>query len=168
MHRFFLDTEWADDHGAELISLGLVSEDGAHCFYVERDPLPAHPTDFAKETVYPLLERGTAALKDVDITNSLRAFLSQWPQVGVVVDYINDIHLLDYALAGFSLPACELTTCGPLPQVGADMVHGKELQGFIDAWFHEDLTRLAKRHHALTDAHALRAGWLALQGAHER
>ena len=36
----FLDTEWADADGRELVSLALVSEDVKHVFYAERNPLP--------------------------------------------------------------------------------------------------------------------------------
>lgn len=39
--NLFLDTEWADVIGNELMSLALVSEDGRHTFYAERDPLPS-------------------------------------------------------------------------------------------------------------------------------
>lgn len=36
----FLDTEWADLVGDELVSLALISEDGRRLFYAERSPLP--------------------------------------------------------------------------------------------------------------------------------
>jgi hypothetical protein len=50
----------------ELVSLALVSEDGEQVFYAERSPLPAEPTQFVQQVVYPLLEGGTAALPDLD------------------------------------------------------------------------------------------------------
>ena len=58
----FLDTEWADPEGRELVSLALVSQDGEAVFYAERDPLPVNPTGFVKDSVYPLLDRGSVAL----------------------------------------------------------------------------------------------------------
>ena len=77
---FFLDTEWADPIGSELVSLALVSEDGAYRFYAERDLLPTTPTDFVRHVVYPLLERGPAALSDQAMTTGLRAFLGASPE----------------------------------------------------------------------------------------
>jgi len=47
---FFLDTEWADPIGCELVSLALISEYGARHFYAERDPLLASPTDFVRHS----------------------------------------------------------------------------------------------------------------------
>ncbi|WP_232310283.1 3'-5' exoribonuclease [Pseudoxanthomonas mexicana] len=46
MTYLFLDTEWADPTGSELVSLALITEDGIHRFYAERDPLPDVATDF--------------------------------------------------------------------------------------------------------------------------
>lgn len=71
----FLDTEWADVLGAELVSLAVVSADGRESFYAERDPLPECPTDFVRSAVYPLLDRGSVALSDVEFTTELRQFL---------------------------------------------------------------------------------------------
>lgn len=50
--RLFLDTEWADEQGRELVSLALVSEDGQRVFYAERKPLPGWPTDWVSWVVY--------------------------------------------------------------------------------------------------------------------
>jgi hypothetical protein len=44
----FLDTEWADLPGEELVSLALISADGRDQFYAERDPLPSDATDFVR------------------------------------------------------------------------------------------------------------------------
>lgn len=100
----FLDTEWADTIGLELVSLALVSEDGSRRFYSEVSPLPKNPTDFVQHVVYPLLEHGNAARQRIDLTRDLRAFLATVPEPVVLADYPNDLHLLRYALAGFDLP----------------------------------------------------------------
>jgi len=52
--RLFLDCEWADEQGCDLVSLGLVSEDGHHRFYAEVSPLPQEPNDFVRRTASPL------------------------------------------------------------------------------------------------------------------
>ena len=75
MIRLFLDSEWANDALRELVSLALISEDAAHVFYAERDPLPGMPSSFVRDTVYPLLNRGQAAMTDNAMTDALRSFL---------------------------------------------------------------------------------------------
>src|SRR3546814_11304467 len=60
--RLFLDCEWADNLGSELVSIALISEDGAQRFYAEVNPLPKQPTDFVRYVVYPLLDHGYWAM----------------------------------------------------------------------------------------------------------
>lgn len=45
---YFLDTEWADVMGGELVSLTLVNESGDREFYAEPASLPEGPTDFVR------------------------------------------------------------------------------------------------------------------------
>jgi hypothetical protein len=75
----FLDTEWADStsEGCQLVSLGLVGYDERFQWYAERDPLPLSAPDFVHQVVYPLLERGTYAMGDSQIAESLQAFISR-------------------------------------------------------------------------------------------
>lgn len=61
----FLDAEWADNDTLELVSLGLVSQDGRHRFYAERHPLPAAPSPFVASDVYPLLVRTPTRLSSL-------------------------------------------------------------------------------------------------------
>lgn len=100
---YFLDTEWADVIGSELVSLALVNEDGDRHFYAERANLPEAPTDFVRQSVYPLLDRGGAALPDAALTTGLRAFLNVADAPAVMADFPNDLQLLKYALDGFEL-----------------------------------------------------------------
>lgn len=83
----FLDTKWADEAGTELVSLALVSEDGQRAFYAEREPLPLTATDFVRWTVYPLLDRGPAAMPDAAMTAALRQFLLGIDHPYVLADY---------------------------------------------------------------------------------
>ena len=76
----FLDTEWADDHGRELVSLALVPGGpyglftGVEVapFYAERDPLPL-ANGYVRGIVYPLLDRGAFAKSDDECV-----FRSNW------------------------------------------------------------------------------------------
>lgn len=158
----FLDTEWADVLGADLVSLALVSADGRHRFYAERDPLPDCPTDFVHVAVFPLLERGTAALSDAAFTTELRRFLCGIEAPYVLFDYHNDGALLRYALAGFDLPDDEALSCGPIPSpVMTEMIREGLLTLLLEDWFQAHPEAVARRHHAGVDAEALRQAWLA-------
>jgi hypothetical protein len=75
--KLFLDTEFADPDARELVSLALVSEDGNQVFYAERDPLPLFATAFVRQHVYPLLDRGRAAMYDNLFSATLCAFLER-------------------------------------------------------------------------------------------
>lgn len=158
---FFLDTEWADPIGSELVSLALISEDGARQFYAERDPLPASPTDFVRHAVYPLLQGGSAAMSDIAMTKALRAFLSATPSSCVLADYPNDLQLLQYVLAGFDLVDDQVQSCGPVPEVAVQILASRRISAGIETWFQDNPGQRARRHHAMVDAEALRAAWVA-------
>lgn len=161
--RLFLDTEWADPLGSELVSLALVSEDGMHRFYAEREPLPATPTDFVQHVIYPLLDRGVAAMSDQAMTASLRAFLAALSApVVVMADYPNDFALLHYVLAGFDLPEDLADACGPVCEVSACLVDRGAMSMTIEDYFAAHPEAAARRHHALVDAQALRLAWVVV------
>ena len=158
----FLDTEWADESGKELVSLALISEDGRHIFYAERDPLPGAATAFVRETVYPLLERGDLAITDAKMARAIRRFLSSIPEPYVLADYPNDLALLRHALAGFGLSPLQADDYGPIPTVVTTlMMRDERMTMLLDAWFRAHSAEAARRHHALVDARALRMSWLA-------
>ncbi|MBB5862383.1 3'-5' exoribonuclease [Xanthomonas arboricola] len=159
--RFFLDTEWADPMGAELVSIGLVSEDGYHRFYAELAPLPAAPTDFVRHVVYPLLQGGQSSMSEMAMTTGLRAFLGADQASLVLADYAHDLVLLRYVLAGFDLPDEQAQACGPIPKpVMTEMLKDGLVGLLVEDWFEQQPEQSARRHHALVDAQALRMAWL--------
>ncbi len=162
----FLDCEWADVLGAELVSLALVSADGERRFYAERDPLPEQPTDFVRAVVYPLLDRGAVALPEVEFTTELRRFLCDTPAPCVLFDYPNDGALLRYAIAGFDLPDLDADACGPYPLQLVTTKLAKEglIATLLEDWFQAHPAAAARRHHSLVDAEALRQAWCAATG----
>ncbi|MBD9437348.1 3'-5' exoribonuclease [Pseudoxanthomonas sp. PXM03] len=165
MTYLFLDTEWADPTGSELVSFALISEDGAHRFYAERDPLPDVATDFVRSVVYPLLERGRYRMTDQAMTTGLRAFLCAVTEPIVVADYPNDLALLKYVIAGFDLSDDQAAVCGPVPQpVMTRMLKEGATGMLIEDYFAGHPTAAARRHHALVDAEALRVAWLVVTG----
>lgn len=159
MVKLFLDCEWADANGSELVSLALVSEDGAARFYAEVNPLPANPTDFVRFVVFPLLEHGYFAMQKTDITEGLRSFLERFREPFVLYDNAADGALFRFALEGFDLPA----RLGPLPAVNQTLVLCDDVAALIERYFREHPAAAARRHHALVDAEALR--WACTEGA---
>ena len=154
---FFLDTEWADVTGSELVSIALVSEDGFHRFYAERNPLPERATDFVKHVVYPLLQRGPAAMIDQAMTTGLRAFLGAAPEPIVLADYHNDFSLLRYVLEGFELSDEQAAACGLIPRPVKMRVLKEGMMGMlVEDYFAAHSAAAARRHHAMVDAEALR------------
>ena len=165
MTYLFLDTEWADPTGSELVSLALVREDGIHRFYAERDPLPDMATDFVRSVVYPLLERGRWCMTDRAMTTGVRAFLAAFANPIVVADYPNDLALLQYVVAGFDLPDDQAAACGPIPRAVMTRILKEGAMGMlIEDYFAGHPHAAARRHHALIDAEALRMAGLVVTG----
>lgn len=165
MTYLFLDTEWADPTGSELVSLALISEDGTHRFYAEREPLPDAATDFVRSVVYPLLDRGKSRMSDQAMTTRLRAFLGAVPAPIVLADYPNDLALLKYAIAGFDMPDELAAACGPIPQPVMTRMLKEGVMGLlVEDYFAGHSEAAARRHHALVDAEALRVAWLVTTG----
>lgn len=160
MVRLFLDTEWADANGQQLVSLALLSEDRAHRFYAEVDPLPANPTLFVRTVVYPLLQRGDAALGPAQFTGRLRAFFAALPAPrSVVFDCINDAALLRFALAGFGLPDVGL---GATVEIEEVLLSQFAIADGIETYFEWHASARQRRHHAGVDAEALRRAFRAV------
>lgn len=154
--RLFLDTEWADAAGSQLISLALVSEDGKHRFYSEVDPLPKQPTDWVSAVVYPLLQHGYAARQKPDFTRDLRAFLTRFDAPMVLFDHVTDGMFFGRALAGFDLPASVIDKLGPVSSVTTTLIQDEGVRDRIEAYFREHPDQVRRRHHAGVDAEALR------------
>jgi hypothetical protein len=162
----FLDTEWSETmpDGTQFVSLGLVGLDARFEFYSERDPLPT-PNDFVFSVVYPLLDRGPAAMSDVALALALWRFLDDVAtQTGerptIAYDYWQDRSLFLDVWRG--LDAASEVTSSETPDVG--WLDLKELDPLYTRArerhfaINEDARR--RRHHALVDAHAARAGYL--------
>jgi hypothetical protein len=157
--RLFLDTEWADENGRELVSLALVSEDATHVFYGERDSLPGWPTDWVSWVVYPRLCRGCCTLSDPLFTTKLRKFLRDVESPVVLFDADNDLALLELALADFGRPgiAQDEPVC-----FGVRKLTGRSYEDAIQAvWKIPDANK--GRHNALVDAFAMRQAFMSLK-----
>lgn len=155
--KLFLEVEWADVLASELVSIALVSDDGHHMFYGERDPLPAEPLPWVETVVYPLLERGAAAMSDDLLTKSLRTFLVSIQTSTIVYDSPHDRALCRYVLDGMKEPEPE----GLAPSIVWLHV---DLDTARERWWNDHPEHQMQRHHAAVDALALRGAWLSQQG----
>lgn len=161
--RLFLDTEWANDASRELVSLALVSQDGIHRLYLERDPLPGAPSSFVSEVVYPLLERGESAVSDPEFTRRLRSFLSGFGEPPLVLcDALMDATLMRHALVGFGREG----DYGPMPEFRSAVITFGDVLDNIETYFDANPVEKASRHHAGVDAEALRWAFNAAMGKH--
>jgi hypothetical protein len=164
MTHLFLDCEWTQPVTGELVSIALVDETGDLRFYAEFDPQPNGATDFVKDVVYPLLERGSYALTKFQITRRLRLFVSAIDDPIVVFDCDTDGKLFTFAMDGFGTPPSYLVDCGRRPSFKLSHVaRTASLDMMITSYFNAHAAEAARQHHAGVDAEALRKAWLALQ-----
>lgn len=152
--KLFLDVEWADVQASELVSIALVSDDGHHQFYGERDPLPAEPLPWVAAVVYPLLERGMSAMNDAALTRRLCAFLASMPEPWICYDSGHDRGLCQFVIDGMD----EAEPEGPAVEVGWQRLD--DMASAYERWWSEHPEHRAQRHHARFDAMALRGAWL--------
>jgi len=151
----YLDCEWADVLASVLVSIALVSADGLHVFYAEREPLPSDPVPWVQSVVYPLLERGVAAMDDATLTRKLREFLARLPSPSIHYDFGHDRSLCQYVIDGLE----DSEPQGPTPEVTWVRLDG--LHAACERWWQAHPELCGKRHHALIDAMALRGAAMA-------
>jgi len=150
----FLDTEFTDFIDCELISIGMVGEDGRHELYVEVEDFDrAKCNAFVQSAVWPQLGHlKEAIVRKADVQSRLRAWFSTLPRsVVIACDSHHDRDLLASALDSRWPP--NLTGWFDLRPLIDTGVFDRAV-----ASFH---TETRPWHHALFDAQAHRAGWLA-------
>jgi hypothetical protein len=149
----FLDTEWAND-SRDLVSLALVNVDGSQCLYLERDPLPVNPSAFARDVVYPLLERGIAARPDPAFTEALRGFVAASATPRIHFDSLWDKVLLGQAMSQWG------RNMNGIPPFVPVLIDRHDVRDEVELYFQANPQALALRHHARLDAEALRRAFI--------
>ena len=154
----FLDTEFTAFVRPDLISIGLVAEDGRE-FYAERtDYDPKRCSDFVRETVLPLLGRVPgAACANTELTERVRAWVKELPEPATIVyDFAADWHLLAVALLGrpHSKPPGDFAK--QLYLDSHTIAHP-----IFERALNDTYTPDWPPHHALADARGLMAGYRA-------
>lgn len=152
--RIFVDTEFTDLLHCDLLSIGLVTEDGAE-FYAERsDADLGLCSDFARVAVLPQLGQDPAvACTEEELARRLNVWLEQFkPRAPLVVsvDHPTDWELFTYLVRD----AETLRT--------PSWLRGESIRAAIDPVFIERYWQLHGRraHHALHDAKANRYAFL--------
>lgn len=156
----FIDTEFTDFVGPVLISIALVSEDGRE-FYAERTDYPKNEcSQFVCETVLSLLGQVPgAACNRTELACRLRAWFEALPESATVVyDFELDWILMVDAFLGPNYSQ-------PPGNVGEKLVLSQHTitHPVFDQALNRTFTLDFPQHHALADARALMAGYLALR-----
>ena len=154
----FLDTEFTDFARPELISIGLVGEDGRD-FYAERTDYQRDACNrFVRETVQPLLGRVPgAACSRSDLTQRLRTWFEQLPEPATIIyDFVGDWLLLAHAWTSGEHKSPPQNVGEQLHLDGHTITHPtfERAQNYT-------YTQDWPPHHALADARALMAGYRA-------
>lgn len=153
----FIDTEFTDFKKPELISIGLVSDDGQHEFYAELPVNQARCNDFVLATVLPLLGKVQGAqCSFAELKERLTQWLAQFAvstPVTICFDFPGDWQLLCHAL-GDEIPEW-LTGQNVYPYIN---------QTTYQMFFIEN--RL-QEHHALNDAKANRHAYEATKAKND-
>jgi len=174
MIYLFLDTEFTSFEQPELISIGIVSEDGQHEFYREVSDHNAYKrSQFVKDVVIPLLfnDYATSMIREY-VAMDLNKWIDSLPtdQVTIVVDYPGDWHLVKPLLDKVSERRVKINAemrnhsfLAAARYRAVDVSPEKTLEAMFvmeeseEAYFKTD----PRQHHALVDARAMRAGWIA-------
>ena len=149
----FLDTEFTDSLDCELISIGMVSEDGNFEFYLERNDYPFEwCNSFVRAAVLPQLGRADLALNRTQLIERLTTWFAILPRnVTIACDSFTDWELL-------------LDAFGEIRPT--NLRDRFDMRTIVDSTvFHNAVVRYHEEngpwHHALHDARAHRKGWLA-------
>lgn len=149
--RLFLDTEFTSPETKQLISIGIISEDGQHSFYGELNDYDASLCNrFVCESVLPHLEHKGMSRDQLALV--LREWFAILPRrVFFSCDSYDDIKLV-------------LALLGERP---ANLIENwLDLRSLIDTSVYHNAVEAYHTldkpwHHALHDAAAHRTGWLA-------
>jgi len=154
----FFDTEFTElGLDPQLISIGLVTEDGQRELYVELDDTYeiADCSDFVREFVLPHLQGGNARMPLQELPLKLGNWLEAFEEP---VQLATDSLHWDWPWIQkiFSDPNLWPIKLAAKPLI---LVQNQELELAIETAFTGGL----RRHHALDDAKANRLGWLATE-----
>jgi len=157
----FLDTEFTDFINCDLISIGLISEDGRYEFYGERTDFNYDwCNDFVRSAVWAHLgEFPESKAKKHQLAERLYIWLGSQPyEIEIACDSLIDWELMIDALDG------------KIPEnvKGYENMCALINKSSFNKALHKYYETTGKpQHHALHDARAFRLGWLAVKNERE-
>lgn len=161
----FLDTEFTDFVRPDLISIGLVAEDGRE-FYAERTDYHRDAcNDFVKNAVVPLLGRAPkATCNRAELTYRLRNWFDALPEPATIIyDFEGDWLLLVKAILGHQQTMPPVNFGQPLHLENSSITH-PEFERAQNNTYTQDWPP----HHSLADARALMKGYRAWRALMEK
>lgn len=170
MQRIFCDTEFTGlTEDAELISIGLVAEDGLRTFYAEVcDQDRRHDAlmgNFAREHVLPHLQGHECALATDDLARQLAEWVEAFDcPVTLAIDSLQWDWRWVQDLFRKHGPWPQNLSTQPLLLTMNYLMDFEKFEEAVERAFGMGL----RRHHALDDAKANRLGWIAAGGDIER
>jgi hypothetical protein len=162
MRRIFLDTEFTHFRDGQLLSLGLVTDDGHECYVEVADSIRhSQASDFCRDVVIRQfgLVPGAAVRDDATAGARVAEWLETFGQpITISYDYKLDWRFLESALraAGKWEGLASRLRPDDVAGVAAPGTPGEAAQNAVF-----ETSRWPSRHHALVDARALCAAWLA-------
>ena len=168
--RLFLDCEFTTLDDPKLLSMGLVTEDGRE-FYVELagESHLKRASTFVLDTVAP--QFGLMPFADasrIDMGKRVAAWLISLAEevqgpLEIHYDFHADMDLLEAALRA-AAKWTRLSTRIVTNHIGHLIGEAEVVAAMEQSWKESFATDGIERHHALADARALRAGYLAVHG----
>jgi hypothetical protein len=169
----FLDTEFTDFKDCDLISIGIVSEDGQHEFYVEiTDYTEGWASPFVREVVVPMLDHNKHGKPFAAASVALNEWLEALPskEILVIIDYGMDHYLFSELVNDSPVRHSKKTSVRMIDPAFRHVLHERGYHSVAQqtaAWGviveqTERYFRLydERQHHALVDAKANRHGWV--------
>lgn len=156
--NIFLDTKFTDFRDCELISIGLVSEDGAFQFYAERsDFLLARCSEWTLHHILPMLaSTSQTSMTRAQLSDALWDWFQALPEPATLLyDYSTDWCLLAEALLSHGQRRIPPTIASV--QSMAELKRDPVFSATAERYYASG----QPRYHALTEAQAMRAGWMA-------
>lgn len=182
--KIFIDTEFTDFIESRLISLGAISEDGSHEFYVEiTDYNKKLESKFVKDNIIPLLNNQKFGVPANHAGLKLWKWLDGLPfdELEIAVDYNDDWALMfellsenppdkvfkspfellkDLRIRG-SIRDTADSSNGTLVHPGSSFHQATAIYHYRFAHLQYFKDNNLVPHHSLSDAKAIRAGWIA-------
>jgi len=138
---------------------------GGHEFYYERNDFDVSKcSEFVKEGILPMLYKQPNVGSKQDCADAVREWLNGLPyeQIVFVIDYYGDIQLLDDLMDGDYGSKVKDGYAAPISYIqviAAEVDAERECVLESEMWYERNN---GQRHHALDDAKANRAGWIAV------